>query len=61
MLWTLWIVSIVLDPYVEEPKWTRYETFETEEECWMAWHDITTEIMLTEDPVNHFAFCGPTT
>jgi len=52
-MWTLWIISSVIGS--AEPKYTRYDTYETKMSCQIEWHLVT--IDFTEDEV---AYCeGP--
>ncbi len=52
-MWTLWIISSVIGS--AEPKYTRYDTYETKMSCQIERHLVT--IDFTEDEV---AYCeGP--
>jgi len=52
-MWTLWIISAVIDS--TEPKYTRYNTYETKMSCQIEWHLVTMDF--TEDEI---AYCeGP--
>ena len=52
-MWTLWIISAVIDS--TEPKYTRYAEFDHKETCYHAWYTVTSEF--TEDEI---AYCeGP--
>ena len=50
-MWTLWIVSSVIGN--AEPKYTRYETFETAMSC-----HIEQEVLETEFTQGEKAFCS---
>lgn len=55
-MWTLWIISNLMVNGIEEPKWTVYDIYTDEMDCYMQWYKVSSEF--TEGEV---AFCGLTT
>ena len=55
-MWTLWIISNLMVNGIEEPKWTVYDIYKDQMECYQQWYKVSSEF--TEGEV---AFCGLTT
>ena len=56
IMWTLWIISNLMVNGIEEPKWTVYDIYKDQMECYQQWYKVSSEF--TEGEV---AFCGLTT
>ena len=53
VMWTLWIVSSIIDS--TEPKYTRYAEYESKMSCEIAWYEVTSKFTQGE-----IAFCEGT-